>query len=166
MKRSDAAKWIAGGFFLVVAVEVLAIVTAHHRYVLMASGAAAAVVLLAGRRLLGGDTDSGPSEQVDEEGAESMRRWISRTETMIRWADSSRADWDRHLRPRLAREFFMATGQRQGKDPAALQATGRIVFGDELWQWVDPSNVAYGAAHQPGPGRGALEAILERLERL
>ena len=166
MKRSDAAKWIAGGFCLVVAVEVVAIVMAHHRYVLMASGAAAAVVLLAGRRLLGGDSEPTPTERLNEQQAESMRRWISRTETMIRWANSTRADWDRHLRPRLAREFFMATGQRQGKDPAALQATGRIVFGDELWQWVDPSNVAYGAAGEPGPGRGALEEILERLERV
>ena len=166
MKRSDAAKWIAGGFCLVVAVEVLAIVVAHHRYVLMASGAAAAVVLLAGRRLLGRDTEPTPTERANAEQVESMQRWISRTETMIRWANSSRADWDRHLRPRLAREFFMATGQRQGKDPAALQATGRIVFGDELWQWVDPSNVAYGAADEPGPGRAALEEILGRLERV
>jgi hypothetical protein len=166
MKRSDAAKWIVGGFCLVVAVEVLAVVMAHHRYVLMASGAAAALVLLAGRRLLGDDAESVPTDHVNQEHAESMRRWISRTEAMIRWADSSRADWDRHLRPRLAREFFTATGQRQGKDPAALQATGRIGFGDELWQWVDPSNVAYGAACEPGPGRAALEEILERLERV
>jgi hypothetical protein len=166
MKPSDAAKWIAGGFCLVVGVEVLAIVLAHHRYVLVASGAAAALVLLTGRRLLGGEAEPVSVERINEERAESMRRWISRTETMIRWADSSRAEWDRHLRPRLAREFFMATGQRQGKDPAALQATGRIVFGDELWQWVDPSNVAYGAGGEPGPGRAALEEILERLERV
>jgi hypothetical protein len=166
MKGSDAAKWIAGGFFLVVAVEVVATVMAHHRYVLVASGAAAAVVLLAGRRLLDGDTEPAAAERVNAEQAESMQRWISRTETMIRWANSNRADWDRHLRPRLAREFFMATGQRQGKDPAALQTTGRIVFGDELWQWVDPSNVAYGAADEPGPGRGALEEILQRLEQV
>jgi len=166
MRRSDAAKWIAGGFCLVVGVEVLAIVMAHHRYVLLASGAAAALVLLAGLRLLGGEPAPGAAERAGDEQAESMRRWISRTETMIRWADSSRADWDRHLRPRLAREFFMATGQRQGKDPAALRATGRIVFGDDLWQWVDPSNVAYRAAREPGPGRAALEEILQRLERV
>lgn len=166
MKGGDAAKWIAGGLFLVVAVEVLAVVVADQRHVLMASGVAVAVVLLAGRRLLSGAADPAPAEQPGQGQAESMRRWISRTESMIRWADSSRADWDRHLRPRLAREFFLATGQRQGRDPATLQATGRIVFGDELWQWVDPSNVAYGAAAAPGPGRAALEEILERLERV
>lgn len=166
MKRSDAAKWIVGGFCLVLGVEVLAIVMDHHRHVLIVSGAAATLVLLTGRRLVGAGAEPVPAEHVSEGQTESMRRWITRTETLIRWANSSRADWDRHLRPRLAREFFMATGQRQGKDPAALQATGRIVFGDELWQWVDPSNVAYGAGSEPGPGRAALEEILERLERV
>ena len=85
---------------------------------------------------------------------------------MIRWADSSRRDWDRHLRPRLAREFMLATGQRANKDPAVMQATGRMVFGDELWQWVDPSNVAETGGREPGPGRAALSEILERLERV
>ena len=166
MKRSDTAKWIAGGFFLVVGVEVLATVMASHRFLLSASGAALAVVLLAGRGLVGAAGQAPPAESVTDGQTESMRRWISRTQSMIRWADASRADWDRHLRPRLAREFFLATGQRQGKDPAALQATGRIVFGDELWQWVDPSNVDYSGARQPGPGRAALEEILKRLERV
>lgn len=166
MKRSETAKWMAGGFCLVVAVEVMATVMVSHRYLLAASGAALAVVLLAGRRLLAGAGQTAPAEVVSDGQAESMRRWIARTQTMIRWADASRADWDRHLRPRLAREFFLATGQRQGKDPAALAATGRIVFGDELWQWVDPSNVDYSGGRQPGPGRAALEEILQRLERV
>jgi hypothetical protein len=47
-----------------------------------------------------------------------------------------------------------------------MQTTGRIVFGDELWQWVDPSNVMPTGGHEPGPGRGALKEILERLERV
>ncbi|HUO40431.1 MAG TPA: hypothetical protein VMU34_22460 [Mycobacterium sp.] len=166
MKRSDTAKWIAGGFCLVVAVEVLATVLVSHRFLLVASGAALAVVLLAGRRLVGGVGQAAPAEAVNDVQTESMRRWISRTQSMIRWADASRSDWDRHLRPRLAREFFLATGQRQGKDPAALQVTGRIVFGDELWPWVDPSNVDYSGSRQPGPGRATLEEILKRLERV
>ena len=153
------------GFSLVIAVEVLAFATVNHRFVLLLSGAAAALVLLEGRRLL---NRSPATDKAEASGgpAESMRRWISRTESMIRWADSSRADWDRHLRPRLAREFMLATGQRMGRDPAALEATGRIVFGDELWQWVDPSNVARTGRREPGPGRGALNEILERLERV
>jgi hypothetical protein len=61
---------------------------------------------------------------------------------------------------------MLATNQRANKDPAAMQATGRMVFGDELWQLVDPSNVAQTGGREPGPGRAALSEILERLERV
>lgn len=159
-------KFVVLGFSLVIAVEVLALVMVNHRFVLALSGVAAALVLLEGRRLLTRSLATDQPESPSGGQAESMRRWISRTESVIRWADSSRADWDRHLRPRLAREFMLATGQRMGRDPAALQATGRIVFGDELWQWVDASNVARIGRRAPGPGRDALNEILERLERV
>ena len=153
------------GVAFVVGVEVLAFVMADHRLVLWISGGAAALVLLAGRHLLQSAPDSEP-ELLADGPEESMRRWITRTETLIRWADSSQAEWDRHLRPRLAREFMTATGQRPGRGSAGMQATGRMVFGDELWQWVDPSNVVREAARQPAPGRAALYEILERLERV
>jgi hypothetical protein len=91
---------------------------------------------------------------------------MSQTETLICRAESTRTDWDRHLRPRLAREFASATGQRQAKDPAAFIATGQMLFGPELWQWVDPDNVARKGGDAPGPGRGVLDEILERLERV
>ena len=41
-----------------------------------------------------------------------------------------------------------------------------MLFGDELWQWVDPENVSRTGGHEPGPGRDALDEILQRLERL
>jgi hypothetical protein len=159
-------KLVVLGLGLVVAMETMAFVMAEHRFVMWVSGAAAAVVLFAGRRLLDRESGAHKPDLLADGPAESMRRWIARTETMIHWADSSRRDWDHHLRPRLAREFMVATGQRVGKDPSSLQATGRMVFGDELWQWVDPSNVAQTGGHEPGPGRGALSEILERLERV
>jgi hypothetical protein len=158
-------KVVIVGVALVVAVEVLAFVMVEHRLVLWLSGAAAALVLLAGRRLMQSAPATEP-ELLADGPEESMRRWITRTETLIRWADSSQAEWDRHLRPRLAREFMTATGQRPGRDAAAMQTTGRMVFGDELWQWVDPSNVVRDKAREPGPGRTALYEILERLERV
>ncbi len=154
------------GLGLVVAVEVSAFVMADHLVALWLSGAAAALVLLFGRGLLARASVAEPAEGVTGGPEESMRRWISRTESLIRWADSSKADWDRHLRPRLAREFMTATGQRPTKDPAALRATGQMVFGDDLWQWVDPSNVARTGSREPGPGRDALYEILQRLERV
>ena len=64
---------------------------------------------------------------------ESLRGWLSRTQTLIHRSESTRADWDRHLRPMLARRFAIATGQKQAKDRAAFDATGRTLFGPELW---------------------------------
>ena len=95
-----------------------------------------------------------------------MRRWLSRTETLISRAESTRRDWDRHLRPMLARQFEMATGQKRIKDRTAYQATGQMLFGAELWTWVDPENVSRTGGAEPGPGREALDEILQRLERV
>lgn len=158
-------RFVVLGLSLVVVVEMVAFMMVDHRLALVLSGAAAAFVLLEARRLMKRTRATDKSDATGAE-SESMQRWINRTESMIRWADSSRADWDRHLRPRLAREFMLATGQRMGRDQSSLAATGRIVFGDELWQWVDPSNVAGSGHREPGPGRGALNEILERLERV
>ncbi|HEY7051188.1 MAG TPA: hypothetical protein VH496_03510 [Mycobacterium sp.] len=159
-------KFVVVGLTLVIGVEVLVFMTADRHVVLWISGATAAVVLLAGLRLLDSESRAASVEPPADGPAESMQRWISRTESLIRWADSSQADWDRHLRPRLAREFMTATGQRQGRDNASMQATGRMVFGEDLWQWVDPSNISHADARNPGPGRDALYAILQRLERV
>ncbi len=98
--------------------------------------------------------------------ADSLRRWLAATETTIRWSESTRADWDRHLRPMLARRYAIATGQRQAKDPASFQATGQMLFGAELWEWVNPNNVTRTGGRQPGPGRAALEEILRKLEQV
>ena len=58
------------------------------------------------------------------------------------------------------------SGQRQAKDRAAYHATGRMLFGPELWEWVNPNNVTRGGDRQPGPGRAALEEILRKLEQV
>jgi hypothetical protein len=154
---------VAGGLFLVAAAEVLAMVLAAGRWVLPFAGLAVAVFLLAARLSLDAAQHRPPAEPAADDPAESLRRWRSRTESTIQWADSTREDWDRHLRPRLAREFVLATRQR---DPVALQATGRIVFGDDLWGWVDPNNVSRGRGREPGPGYATLEEILRRMEDL
>ncbi len=151
----------AGGLVLVVGAEVLAMVLGAHRWLLPAGGAAAALVLIAAR--MGLDARSHPAEAITDDAAESLQRWKSRTESTIQWADATRADWDRHLRPKLAAEFILATRHR---DPAALKATGRIVFGDELWRWVDPSDISRTGSREPGPGSATLEEILRRMERL
>jgi hypothetical protein len=41
-----------------------------------------------------------------------------------------------------------------------------MLFGDELWAWVDPDNVARTDKQGPGPGRSALDEILRKLEQV
>jgi hypothetical protein len=41
-----------------------------------------------------------------------------------------------------------------------------MLFGDELWQWVNPNNITRTGDREPGPGRGVLEEILRKLEQI
>jgi hypothetical protein len=165
-ERSDVGRLMAVGLCLVIGVELYALFLPDRRFVLWGSGVVVAVVLLAVRWLLVDPIAPAPAESNSDDPGESLRRWMSQTETLIRRSESTRADWDRHLRPRLAREFQMATGERQAKDSAALQATGLMLFGAELWQWVDPENIVRTGGREPGPGRAVLDEILQRLERV
>jgi hypothetical protein len=159
-------KLVAAGLCLVIGVQVLAMLMPDRRHVLVVVGVAVAVTLLALRWFL----VRGPVDDADSAGAndaeQSLRRWMSRTETLISWSESTRSDWDRHLRPMLARQFGIATGQKQNKNPEGFRATGRMLFGDELWAWVDPDNVARTDKQKPGPGRSALDEILRKLEQV
>jgi len=159
-------KLVAAGLCLVIGVQVLAMLMGDRRFVLVVVGVAVAVTLLALRWYLARGTESGPSSPSVNDAEESLRRWLSRTQTLISWSESTRSDWDRHLRPMLARQFGIATGQKQNKNQDGFNATGRMLFGDELWAWVDPENVARTNQHVPGPGREALDEILRRLELL
>ena len=156
---------IALGVCLIVGIELLALILQDRRFVLAGAGVAVALVLLNIRRLVGDASDSNDDADPDDLG-DGLRRWLSTTETTIRWSESTRTDWDRHLRPMLARRFELATGHRQAKDPTTFHATGRMLFGAELWEWVNPNNVTRTNDHTPGPGRGALEEILQRLEQV
>ncbi|WP_428341906.1 hypothetical protein [Mycobacterium sp.] len=156
---------IALGVSLVLCAELTALSLHDRRLVLWAAGAAVLFALVNVRQFLGRHIEPPPAE-VPNALEETLRSWLSRTETLIHRSDSTRADWDRHLRPMLARRFGMATGQKQAKDAAAFAATGRTLFGSELWAWVDPNNVSRTGASEPGPGRAKLEEILERLEQV
>ena len=156
---------IALGVCLIVGIELLVLIVHDRRFVLAAAGVALALVLLSVRRVLGHGVE--PEAELDpDELGDSLRRWLSTTETTIRWSESTRSDWDRHLRPMLARRYEMTTGQRQAKNPAAFHATGQMLFGAELWEWVNPNNVTRTGDRQPGPGRAVLEEILRKLEQV
>ena len=159
-------KLVAAGLCLVLGVQVLAMLMPDRRFVLVLVGVAVALALLALRWYLARGTDDEPETPRANDAEESLRRWLSRTETLISWSESTRSDWDRHLRPMLARQYGIATGQKQNKNPDGFRATGRMLFGDELWAWVDPENVARVDKQVPGPGRDALDEILRRLEQV
>ena len=152
------------GVLLIIAVELMALIIHDRRFVLVAAGAALALVLLSVRRALGSGTEESADLGPDDQG-DSLRRWLATTESTIRWSESTRADWDRHLRPMLARRYEITTGQKQSKNRMAYHAVGRILFGAELWEWVDPNNVTRTGDRSPGPGRAALGEILRKLEQ-
>ncbi len=156
---------VAGGLLLVLAVEVVALVIPHRGAPWLA-GVAVALVLGGLRLALVRDDAAGVAAPGAGDLAVGLQRWQARTETLIEWSESTRADWDRHLRPLLARQFEMATRQRAARDPATFHATGRMLLGAELWRWVDPDNVARGAHDEPAPGRAVLSEILRRLEQV
>jgi hypothetical protein len=158
-------KLVAAGILTVVLVEIVAFAVLDREVVLVVVGAMVALVLLTLRLYLVRETTQDDDAMVNDAG-ESLRRWLSRTETLVSRSDSTRRDWDRHLRPMLARQFELATGQRQARNRAAFQATGTMLFGAELWAWVDPQNVSRTGDAEPGPGREALDEILRRLEQV
>jgi hypothetical protein len=148
----------AGGFLAVLLAEIVGLLFGW-RWALPVGGVALAAFAL---HVTGRLASAGNSEEPAQSAAlESLQRWKSQTEELIRWADGTRGDWDRHLRPKLARDFLIATKQ---KESLALASAGRLIFGEELWQWVDPQNVSAARRGEPGPGRGALDEILRRLE--
>jgi hypothetical protein len=159
-------RFVAAGLCVVILAELVVLVVLDPELFLVASGLTVATVLFALRMLLIRETAPDPSDASANDSSESLRRWLSRTETLISRSESTRRDWDRHLRPMLARQFALATGHRHAKDPVAFQATGRMLFGAELWRWVDPQNISRTGGDEPGPGREALAEILERMERV
>jgi hypothetical protein len=156
---------VALGVSLILSAELAALVLHDRRFVLWAAGAAALFALVNVRQVLGHGPESPPAPPPNAL-EETLRSWLTRTETLIRRSESTRTDWDRHLRPMLARRFALTTGQNQAKDPAAFDATGQMLFGPQLWAWVNPNNVAPTGAREPGPGRATLAEILERLEQV
>jgi hypothetical protein len=157
-------KLVALGVSIILSAELAALTLHDRRFVLWAAGAAALFALVNVRQVLGHSPESPPAAAPNAL-EESLRGWLSRTETLIHRSESTRLDWDRHLRPMLARRFAITTGQNQARNPTDFDATGRMLFGPQLWAWVDPNNVAQTGARQPGPGRATLAEILDRLEQ-
>ncbi|MET7768104.1 hypothetical protein [Nocardia sp. NPDC005366] len=105
-----------------------------------------------------------PADDMENGPAEMLYRWQARAQMLADRAEGTRADWDRHLRPLLAKEFELSTGLRVAKNRRATEAAGILQFGPELWRWVDPANSALRDQTSRAPGRAALDEILRRLQ--
>ncbi|WP_435591257.1 hypothetical protein [Nocardia sp. bgisy118] len=106
------------------------------------------------------------ADDIENGPLEMLNRWQARAQMLADRADGSRADWDRHLRPLLAKEFELSTGMRVAKNRKATETAGILQFGPELWRWVDPANSALRDQTTRAPGRAALDEILRRLQRM
>ncbi|MFR9752855.1 hypothetical protein ACL02S_17725 [Nocardia sp. 004] len=111
-------------------------------------------------------SDESDIDEMENGPAEILRRWQARAQMLVDRADGTRAEWDRHLRPLLAKEFELASGQRATRNRRAVEAAGIHQFGHELWRWVDPVNSALRDQTGRAPGRAALAEILSRLQRM
>ncbi|MFQ6330321.1 hypothetical protein ACLMAL_29880 [Nocardia sp. CWNU-33] len=109
-------------------------------------------------------SDHSDTDNIENGPAEMLYHWHARAEMLADRADGTRAEWDRHLRPLLAKEFELSTGLRVAKNRRATEAAGILQFGPELWRWVDPANSALRDQTTRAPGRAALDEILRRLQ--
>ncbi|WP_280303076.1 hypothetical protein [Nocardia neocaledoniensis] len=71
------------------------------------------------------------TEYIDNGPAEMLGRWHARASMLTARADGTRADWDRHLRPLLAKEFELSTGLRVAKNRRATEAPGQQHYGPQ-----------------------------------
>lgn len=158
----------AAAVFLVLAELVLFRVAREHVLALTAVPLALVLWALARwwlRERPFGEPDD-PGDEMENGPAEMLSRWQARAEILAERADGTRADWDKHLRPMLAKEFELSTGLRIAKNRRATEAAGLLQFGPELWRWVDPTDTATRDQTGRAPGRAALDEILRRLQRL
>ncbi|RDI66127.1 hypothetical protein [Nocardia pseudobrasiliensis] len=104
--------------------------------------------------------------EIDNGPADMLRRWRARAQMLAERSEGTRAEWDRHLRPLLAKEFELSSGHRIAKNRRATESAGLMQFGPELWRWVDPANSALRDQQTRAPGRAALDEILRRLQSM
>ncbi|MCP2293084.1 hypothetical protein ACFYT3_23680 [Nocardia amikacinitolerans] len=165
MNRAGIA---AAAIVAVVVLELVAFGRARGAMLLLAAVPVALALfqLILTLRERGNADDDERADDIENGPLEMLNRWQARAQMLAERADGSRADWDRHLRPLLAKEFELSTGMRVAKNRRATEAAGILQFGPELWRWVDPANSALRDQTTRAPGRAALDEILRRLQRM
>ncbi|MBB5913286.1 hypothetical protein BJY24_002153 [Nocardia transvalensis] len=165
-------RWViaGGGIAVVVVVELVGLGNERDSLPLLAGVPVLAALGLLIWSLVERSRAQAPDDPADDEigngPAEMLNRWHARAQMLTDRADGSRADWDRYLRPLLAKEFELSSGHRIAKNRRATEAAGQLLFGPELWRWVDPANSATRDTNTRAPGRAALDEILRRLQSM
>ncbi|MCX5043277.1 hypothetical protein OG921_08855 [Aldersonia sp. NBC_00410] len=157
---------VVGSVVLLVLLEVALVAGPLREWLLLACAGVLAIALWGVLSRALKPAPPGPTTPADTTPDDALRRWRERTRMQLAWADGTRGDWDRHVRPMVARDFQLALGRRFDGSTAGLDAAGNVMFGAELWTWVDPSGVRGAERDRPGPGREVLGEILDRLERM
>ncbi|MDV6014445.1 hypothetical protein [Haloechinothrix sp. LS1_15] len=129
---------------------------------------AIALTLLSRSRRARLDRDSASAARIPAAGAPDDSV-AARAATIASAARGTRADWDRHVRPVLAKEFAEITANRHPHAPETAtegerHRAGVRLFGATLWPLVDPEQAFTTRLGHQGPGPDALEAIVDRLE--
>lgn len=161
--RIDRLLILAG--LAVGALELMTLVLDRRHLAFVTGVVLAAIVLGCAAALTAADYSKPAPSVEDRQWEETFARWQARTSTLLMYADGSRADWDRHIRPMLAREFQLYLGYN-AESRVALGDSGQMYLGPQLWQWVDPAATQVLARDEPGPGRATLSAIVERMSQL
>ncbi|NNH73473.1 hypothetical protein HLB23_27065 [Nocardia uniformis] len=161
---------VIGALVLVLVFEALAYGNQREILLMLAAIPVAGALALLIWSLVQRARRNGPAEladnEVDNGPAEMLTRWQARAQMLADRAEGTRADWDRHLRPLLAKEFELSSGHRHAKNRRAAEQAGVLQFGPELWRWVDPANSALRDQTTRAPGRAALDEILRRLQNM
>src|ERR1700733_13543392 len=93
-------KLVVLGVSLVLSAELAALSLHDRRFVLWAAGPAVLFALVNVRQVLGRDIEPLPTAAPNAL-EESLRSWLSRTQTLIHWSASPRSDWARRRGPLL-----------------------------------------------------------------
>lgn len=166
MEADSPRVLLVSGAAALAATEAALLVFGRREWLPPVAGIAVALTVFLLLQLLA-PPDADAAQAVPRQGHEEvLERWLARAALLTSWSEGSREDWDLHLRPLLAREFALSCGIAKRQDPQAHTAAGLMLFGADLWPWVDPDNNAKTAAQRAGkgPGQEAFGAILACLE--
>jgi hypothetical protein len=84
----------------------------------------------------------------------------------LSWAQVSPRHYDLVTRPMLVRLMASRLADHHGIDLHQFPDQARVVVGEDLWWWLDPTRPAEGSSQPPGVDVRTLTRLVDRLEKL